>query len=129
MVADKTTALEQQVAELQAQITLLTKSKTTSLSKRLQNIRSECREKYFGTWDEIRNGKVQYGPDSKTYSDYNAILEIVKKTTDLLFRYSKGKSNSEMTVTSLIKSEKDLKEYEEVCDKVCHELKEKILHT
>lgn len=121
-----TMTLEEQVAVLQEQITFLMDNRATSPAKRLQNIRSECRTKYFGTWEEIKEGQVDYGPEKKGYSDYSAIMDIVRKTTDMLFRYSIGKSNSGSPVASLITSEEGMKEYRSVCENVCKELRDMI---
>lgn len=118
--------LEEQIKSLQEQIDFL-KSGGTSLSpsKRLQHIRSQCRERHFGSWDDIRNGKVDYGPENKTYSDYDAIRDIVVRTTDLIFRYLKGKRTG-TAITTLIKSEEDFKEYENLCEAVCCGLENKL---
>lgn len=118
--------LEQQVAQLQAQINFLLGNRTTTPAKRLENIRKDCRTKYFGTFDDIKEGKADYGPDGKWYSDYSAIMDIVRKTTDMLYRYSLGRSNSGSAVSSLITSEDGMKAYKSICEAVCQSLREQI---
>lgn len=117
-------SLEEQIAALQAQIDLIKNGGAgKSLSKQLQQVRLECREKYFGSWDEMREGQVQYGPAGKMYSDYSAIMEIVNKATGLLFKYSRGKSSGRAIISGLIETKEDLEEYREICEKVCEELR------
>lgn len=115
--------LEQEIADLKALIFTL-KPSTVSPARRLQQIRQECRDKYFGTWNEIRYGEVTYGPNGKTYSDYSAIMEIINKSTGLIFKYSRGKAGN-VLITNLINSENDVKAYEQICDTVCRDLLEK----
>ena len=119
----KIAELEQEIADLKALIFTL-KPSTVSPARRLQQVRQECRDKYFGTWTELRDGEVTYGPNGKTYSDYSAIMEIINKSTGLLFKYSRGKAGNGM-ITSLICTEKDVKDYEQICDTVCRDLLEK----
>lgn len=129
MTQTNETTLEAQIAALQAQIQLLMngKIKTTSPMRRLQDIRRVCREKHFGSWNDMREGRIQYGPESKNYSDYSTIMDIITRETGLLFKYSRGKSNGNTMITSLIRNEDDLKDYEAICESVCSDLKEKIL--
>lgn len=129
MTQTNETTLEAQVAALQAQIQLLMNGqiKATSPMRRLQDVRRICREKHFGSWNDMREGKMQYGPESKNYSDYSTIMDIITRETGLLFKYSRGKSNGSTVITSLIRSEDDIKEYESICESVCMDLKEKIL--
>ena len=126
MTENVNVSLEEQVAELQAQVNLLMRGRTISPSRRLESIRQKCRTKYFGTWAEIRDGKVQFGPKGKGYNDYAAIIEIVNKATGLIFKYSKGKSGANCIITELVKSEEDAQEYEAICEKVCKVLLEMI---
>lgn len=122
----KTLTLEEQIKSLQEQIDFLKSGGTSvSPSKRLQHIRSQCRERHFGSWADIRNGRVDYGPENKTYSDYDVIRDIVVRTTDLIFRYSKGKRTG-TTITTLIKSEEDFMKYEKICEEVCRGLESKL---
>ena len=59
--------LEEQVKSLQEQINFLKSGgNMVSPNNRLQKIRQQCREKYFGTWEDMRNGSVDYGPDRKS---------------------------------------------------------------
>ena len=126
MEATKRMELEEQIKSLQEQINFLKSGGTSvSPSKRLQHIRSQCRERHFGSWADIRNGRVDYGPENKTYSDYDVIRDIVVRTTDLIFRYSKGK-RAGTKITTLIKSEEDFMEYENVCEAVCCDLENKL---
>lgn len=128
METTKTMTLEDQIKELQAQIDFLkTKWVSTSTTKRLQEIRLARRAEHFGTREDIMKGKAEYGPEKKRYSDYDAIRDITVRTTDLLFRYSRGLSNGGTLITSLIQTEEDIKDYEKICDKVCRGLKEMIL--
>lgn len=118
--------LEEQVKSLQEQINFLKSGgNMVSPNSRLQRIRQQCREKHFGTWEDMRNGSVDYGPEGKKYSDYDAVRDIVRRVTDLVFRYSKG-ARAGRLVTSLIESEDDFREYEGVCEAVCCGLKEKL---
>ena len=83
--------LEEQVKSLQEQINFLKSGgNMVSPNSRLQRIRQQCREKHFGTWEDMRNGSVDYGPEGKEYSAYDAVRDIVRRVTDLVFRYSKG---------------------------------------
>lgn len=126
MEATKRMELEEQIKSLQEQINFLKSGGTSvSPSKRLQHIRSKCRERHFGSWADIRNDRVDYGPENKAYSDYDAIRDIVVRTTDLIFRYSKGKRTG-TTITTLIKSEEDFKEYENICETVCCRLENEL---
>ena len=118
----KNVTLEEQVAALQAQINLLMKGRTIAPSRRLESIRQKCRAKYFGTRNEFREGKVQFGPNGKGYSDYSAITEIINKTTGILFKYSKGKSAESCAIVTLMESEEDARAYEAICEKVCKSL-------
>lgn len=129
MTQTNETTLEAQIATLQAQIQLLMNGqiKTKSPARRLQDVRRICREKHFGSWKDMQDGKIQYGPESKRYSDYDAIMDIVTRETGLLFKYSRGKSNGDVAITSIIMDENDLKDYENICESVCLGLKEKIL--
>ena len=124
----KEMTLEEQVAALQAQINFLMgmQGRAISPARRLQNIRNECRSRYFGTWKEMRDGETEYGPSGKKYSDYDAIMEIVNKTAGLLFKYSRGKANDSVIISGLVQSEDDVKEYEAVCDAVCLNLRKQI---
>lgn len=122
-----TKTLEAQIEELQAQINYLKNGGiTVSPSQRLQRIRKECRERYFGTWDEMRNGEIQYGPSGKTWSDYGAIEEIITKTTGLLFKYSYGKPSSAAQITALLKTEEDEQRYKGICEEICQNLREQV---
>lgn len=120
--------LEEQVAALQAQLNFLMSNsgRTTSPARRLQNIRNECRSKYFGTWKEMWNGEPQFGPTGKKYSDYDAIMQIVNKATGLLFKYSRGKANGSVLISNLVKSEEDAGDYEAICNMVCQSLRKQI---
>ena len=127
MKMTKTMTLEEQIAALQSQIDFLkTGGMTTSPVKRLQAIRRACRTVYFGTWNDMKEGKAGYGPEEKKYADYNTIRDIVARMTDLLFRYSRGLSNGGTLIVKLVRSEEDIKDYERICNKVCHEIKEMI---
>ena len=112
MTQTNETTLEAQIATLQAQIQLLMNGqiKTKSPARRLQDVRRICREKHFGSWKDMQDGKIQYGPESKRYSDYDAIMDIVTRETGLLFKYSRGKSNGDVAITSIIMDENDLKD-------------------
>lgn len=126
METTKTMELEEQIKSLQEQIDFLKSGgNMVSPNKRLQKIRSQCREKYFGTWDAMQEGMVDYGPENKTSSDYNAIRDIIVRVTDLFFRYSRGKRTGTV-ITTLIKTEDDFKDYENICESVCCELKERL---
>lgn len=120
------TTLESQIAALQAQIDFLMGNRTQTPAKRLENIRRECRTKYFGTFDDIKEGKADYGPDGKWYSDYSAIVDIVRKSADMLYRYSTGHPNRGTAVSSLITSEDSMRAYETICEDVCKGLREKV---
>ncbi len=117
-----TMTLEKQVAELQAQIELLKQGRTVSTASRLEKIRRDCRDRYFGTREEIIKGQVKFGPKSKSYSDYAALMEIVNKTSGLLYKYSRGKGSKSAAVTNLVETEQDIREYEVICDEVCRGL-------
>lgn len=121
-----TMTLEEQIAALQSQINFLMGNRTQTPAKRLENIRKECRTKYFGTFDDIKEGKTDYGPDGKWYSDYSAIMDIVRKSTDMLYRYSIGRPNSGAAVSSLVTSEDGMKAYEAICEAVCRSLRSQI---
>lgn len=123
MAKTENMSLEEQVAALQAQITFLMDNRSKTPAKRLESIRNVCRTKYFCTWDEMREGTANYGPKEKNYSDYSAIMDIVRKTSDMLFRYSIGKGNSGSPVASLITSEEGMKNYEIICENVCRNLR------
>lgn len=120
--------LEEQVAALQSQLNFLMSNsgKATSPARRLQGIRNECRSKYFGTWKEMKDGEIQFGPAGKMYSDYDAIMQIVNKATGLLFKYSRGKANGAVLISGLVKSEGDAKDYEAICHMVCQSLRKQI---
>lgn len=130
METDKTMTLEEQIASLQAQIDFMRNNQTRGVSpaRRLQEVRRSCREKYFGTWAQMRDGEADYGPDGKKYSDYNMITDILAKESTILYKYSRGKACAGATITSLIRGEEDLKEYENICDRICRNLKEEILN-
>lgn len=116
--------LEQEIAELKAFIFQMKPTINVSPARRLQQIRQDYRDKYFGTWDELKNGQVTYGPNGKTYSDYSAITEIINKSTGLIFKYSRGKTGTG-EVYKLVSTAKDLDDYEQICDVVCRDLREK----
>ncbi len=128
MKTSETVALEAQIAALQGQINYL-KSGGMAVKpvQRLQIIRRECREKYFGTLSEMQEGKIQYGPNGKSYSDYSAIMDIISKMSGLLFKYSYGKASGSVQIASLLASAEDEARYKEICDKVCKGLKNGIL--
>ena len=71
----------------------------------------------------MRDEKITYGPNGKTYSDYSVFEEIIMKKTGMLFKYSKGKPNGGGSITGLVRSEDDVKLYRDICDKVCKELR------
>lgn len=131
MEKTKTMTFEEQIAALQAQIDFMRSNQTRGVSpaRRLQEVRKACREKHFGTWNEMRNGETQYGPDGKTFQDYDAVMDILRREATLLFKYSRGFASSKATIVTLVKSEEDLKEYENICDGICRDLKEKITRT
>ena len=129
METAKTMTLEAQIASLQAQIDFMRNNQTRSVSpaRRLQEVRKVCREKYFGTWAQMFEGEADYGPDGKGRSDYRTIMEILTKESAMLYKYSRGKACVGETITSLIQGEEDLKEYENICDRICRNLKDEIL--
>ena len=98
-------SLEDQIKSLQEQIDLL---------------------KSGGVVSSPKDGNVSYGPGNKTFSDYESIRDIIVKTTNFLFKYSKG-TRAGTNILTLLKSEDDFKQYENVCDMVCKDLKEKIV--
>lgn len=124
-----TMTLEEKIAALQAQINFMYNNQTRGVSpaRRLQEVRRVCRERHFGSWDDMKGGKVQYGPSGKTFQDYDAIMDIIRKEAGLLYKYSRGKAMSGTTITTLVQNEEDLKEYEEICEMICRELKAKIV--
>lgn len=126
MTENKTMTLEEQVAALQEQINFLMESRTKSPAKRLENIRRECRTRYFGTFEDMKNGNADYGAEGKNYSDYSAIMDIVRKSTDMLYRYSIGRPNHGTAVSLLITSEDGMKAYEAICEDVCRSLRSQI---
>lgn len=119
MEQTKTMTLEEQVATLQAQIELLKQGRTASMASRLEKIRRNCRERYFGTREEIIKGQVKFGPKGKSYSDYEALMEIVSKASGLLYKYSRGKGNKSAAITNLVETEQDVMDYEAICNEVC----------
>ena len=62
MTETTTMTLEEQIAVLQAQIAFLMGNRTKTPAKRLEEIRRECRTKYFGTWEDVDKGNTDYGP-------------------------------------------------------------------
>lgn len=120
-----TKELEEQIKMLQAQISYLMNGKLTP-AKRLEAVRRECREKYFGTWEEMSGEKVEYGPDGKQYQDFSIITEIIQKTTTLLYKYSVGKAHSGSQINNLITTEQDLENYKAICEAFCRDLREKV---
>lgn len=128
MAETVTITLEQQVAYLQAQVEFLlgNQSRAKTPARRLEEIRTACRKKYFGTFNDVKEGNTDYGPENKWYSDYSVIADIVRRTTDMLYRYSLGRGNGGSAVASLITSEEGMKAYEAICDAVCRNLKERI---
>ena len=117
--------LEKEVADLKAYI-LAIKPTGLSPNRVLMQTRRECRERYFGTWAEMREGEITYGPNGKTYSDYSAIEEIVNKTTGLLFKYSYGKPNGGVQIQNLVKTHDDIERYKAICEETCKYLKKKL---
>ena len=127
MTQTKEQELQTQIATLQAQIDYLKNGGITlTPARRLRNIRHECREKYFGSWNAMREGETQYGPGGKTYSDYDAIMTIVQKMSDLLFKYSYGKAAGKIVITRLLATEADEQRYKEICERVCKCLRDGI---
>lgn len=123
MTQTKEITLQEQIAELQAQIAFLLDNRAKSPARRLQDIRSECMRKHFGTWDDLKSGVADYGAAGKNYSDYTTVQEIIRKTTDMLYRYSIGKANHGSAVSALIVSEEGMKNYKRICDEVCGDLR------
>lgn len=117
--------LEREIAGLKEYIFRLD-PKSLAPSNKLQKIRKECREKYFGSFYDIRDGNTLYGPKGKSYSDYSLIEEIITKTSGLIFKYSYGKSASSVVITNLVKTDEDVNRYKNICESVCKELREKI---
>lgn len=89
-------------------------------------VRKECIDKHLSTWQKIKEGSCQFGPEKKDYRDYETWIAIIKKETDLLFKYAKGKANGREIITNLVRTEADLEEYRAICDRVCRDLREKI---
>lgn len=122
---EKIAELEKQVEELKSYIFLL-KPASISPANAMLKIRQECRDKYLATWQTVRYGKEEFGPDKKSYSDYEAWMDIIRKETDLLFKYSRGKASRDSSITNLVSTQDDLEQYRDVCDRVCRDLREKI---
>ncbi len=115
--------LEKEIAELKDYVFMLRPS-AISPGKAMMAVRKEYRDKYFGTWDELKDGKTTFGPNGKSYSDYSAITDIIMKTTGLLFKYSYGKPNGGVQIQSLLKTAEDMEQYEGICDMVCRNLRQ-----
>lgn len=127
MESEKIRELENEIAELKAQISIL-KPTSVSPTTAMREIRQKYREQYFGTWEEMRTGHTAFGPNGKSHSDYSAITDIITKTTGILFKYSYGKANGEVQIQSLISTKDDLKRYDKTCKEVCKSLREQIDH-
>lgn len=125
MVETSTKELQEQIRMLQEQISYLMNGKLTP-AKRLEAVRRECREKYFGTWEEMRDGKAEYGPNEKHYQDFSTINDIVQKATTLLYKYSVGKAHSGSQINNLITTEQDFENYKAICEAFCRDLREKV---
>lgn len=117
--------LERELAELKAYLFYL-KPAGISPARKLQQIRSECRNRYFGSWSDMRDGRISYGPNGKNYSDYSVIEDIIRKMSGMLFKYSKGKANGSCVITGMVETKEDFQLYESLCDSVCHYMKEQI---
>lgn len=117
--------LENEIAELKAYIFQI-KPSSVSPAIVMKNIRQECRNKHFGTWQEVMNGETTFGPNGKSYSDYSAIMDIIMKSTGLLFKYSYGKPNGGVQLQNLVNTQEDIERYRDICQMVCKDLKEKI---
>lgn len=127
MAETTTMTLEEQIAALQQQIDFLKNGgMSVTPSRKMQNIRKEIREKYFGSFEEMRTGEIQYGPSGKSWSDYGAIEEIITKASGLIFKYSYGKSCNATQITNLLKTQEDEKRYREICESLCRGLRESI---
>ena len=112
------TTLAAQIAALQAQMDLLMQA----------NKRPHYREQYFGSWEEMRKGETQYGPSGKSYSDYDTIMQIISKTSGLLFKYSRGQASRSASLSELVKTDEDMKDYEVICEAACKSLMNGIKH-
>ena len=121
-----------QILELQNEISRLKKKVETleapviSPASAMQRVRNECRRKYFGTLEDARDGKIEYGPGGRQFSDYEVISGIINKTAGLIFKYQLGKTQS-TCITKLVQTSEDLERYKDICEMVCADLKEKIM--
>lgn len=124
------TTIEAQLTALQAQMDLLMQAnkRPHSPTKRLEEIRRNYREQYFGSWEEMRKGETQYGPSGKSYSDYDTIMQIISKTSGLLFKYSRGQASRSASLSELVKTDEDMKDYEVICEAACKSLMDGIKH-
>ena len=76
----------------------------------------------------MRDGKTQYGPSGKSYSDYDTIMQIISKTSGLLFKYSRGQASRSASLSELVKTDEDIKDYEVICEAACKSLMDGIKH-
>lgn len=115
--------LEAEIASLKSYIYQVKPVKPETI---LQRIRQEYRDKYLATWDAVWHDETTVGPNGKNYSDYSTWMEIIRKETDMLFKYSFGKPNRGNAIASMATTDESIKLYREICEEVCRNLRDKI---
>ena len=119
--------LQKQIDELRAKIELLQSSgDSNGISKRMQKIRKQAIEKYYGDWNYFRDTDIQICPKTKTFQDMEYLRVGMERLMNIMFKHGRDIGNSQKTISAAIENESDLKEYEEIADFIVNSMVGKI---
>lgn len=111
--------LQAQIDELKKVVDRLQSGETRfeSMNVRARRIRQKAIEKYYGTWDEFRKSQIACTPNGKKWSDRDFLQSGCNKLTDIIFKHGNDYTAG-TNIGMMLKTEKDLAEYEEIANYV-----------
>lgn len=122
-----TEELQKQIDELKAKIEMLQNSGCgNSIPKKIQKIRRQAIERYYGNWNYFRNTNIQICPKTKTFQDLEYLRVGMERLMNIMYKHGRDISNSQKNISAAIESESDLEEYEEIADFIVNTMVGKI---
>lgn len=111
--------LQAQIDELKRTVERLQSGETRfeSMLVRARRIRQKAIEKYYGTWAQFRNTQIACTPNGKSWSDRDFLRNGCNKLTDIIFKHGND-CVAGTNIGMMLKTEKDLQEYEEIANYV-----------
>ena len=111
--------LQAQIDELKKVVDRLQSGETRyeSMYARARRIRKKALERYYGTWDEFRHAQISCTPNGKKWSDREFLQTGCNKLIDIIFKHGNN-CTAGTNIGMMLKTENDLKEYEEIANYV-----------